>query len=80
VPDIAVYLPPKRVSTRQAVIICPGGGYGSLSYQWEGIEIAKWFNSKGIAAIILKYRLPNSTNNIIGYKSPLLDAKRACDL
>ena len=80
IPDIAVYLPPKRVSTGQAVVICPGGGYGVLSYQWEGIEVAKWLNSKGIAGIILKYRLPYSSNNIIRYESPLLDAKRAMRL
>ena len=41
------------------------------------MDIAKWLNSKGIAAIVLKYRLPISKNNIVGYKSPLLDAKRA---
>lgn len=76
-PNIAVYLPPKKVATGQAVIICPGGAYKLLSYQWEGIEVAKMFNSHGIAAIILKYRLPNSSNNIVSYKSPLLDAQRA---
>lgn len=80
VPDIAIYLPPKRVATGQAIVICPGGGYGRLSYQWEGIEIAKWFNSNGIAAFILKYRLPYTSNNIVSYKSPLLDAKRALRL
>ena len=80
VPDIAVYLPPKRVATGQVVIICPGGGYKYLSYQWEGIEIAKWFNSNGIAAVILKYRLPYTSNNIVSYKSPLLDAQRAVRL
>jgi len=80
IPDIAVYLPSKRIATRQAVVICPGGAYMRLAYQWEGIEIAKWLNSKGIAAIILKYRLPVSSNNIVSYESPLLDAKRALRL
>jgi acetyl esterase/lipase len=41
------------------------------------LDIAKWLNSKGVAAIVLKYRLPISKNNIVGYKSPLLDVKRA---
>jgi len=79
-PDIAVYLPSKRNATGQAVIICPGGGYAILAYEWEGSDIAKWFNSKGIAAIVLKYRLPNSKSNIIPNQSPLLDAKRAIRL
>ncbi len=67
----------KNIATGQAVVICPGGGYVRLAYDWEGLDIAKWLNSKGIAAIVLKYRLPISKNNMVGYKSPLLDAKRA---
>lgn len=76
-PDMAVYLPPKRNATGQAVVICPGGGYAILAYEWEGVEVAKWLNAKGIAAIVLKYRLPNSKSNITPHLSPLLDAKRA---
>ncbi len=76
-PDIAVYLPSKPNATGQAVVICPGGGYQVLVYDWEGMDIAKWLNSIGVAGIILKYRLPNAECNIISYKSPLLDAQRA---
>lgn len=76
-PDIAVYLPAKRIATGQAVVICPGGGYGMLAYDWEGSDIAKWFNSKGIAAVVLKYRLPNSKSNITPHLTPLMDAQRA---
>ena len=76
-PDIAVYLPPKRCATGEAFLICPGGSYSVLSYDWEGVQIAKWLNSKGIAGIIVKYRLPNSKSNIVGHLSPLLDIKRA---
>lgn len=79
-PDIAVYLPTKRNATGQAVIICPGGGYGILAYEWEGTEVAKWLNSKGIAGIVLKYRLPNAKSNITPHLSPLMDAKRAMRL
>jgi acetyl esterase/lipase len=76
-PDIAVFLPAKKTATGQAVIICPGGGYSYLSYNWEGTDPARWLASKGIAAIVLKYRLPNAKSNIISNLSPLLDAKRA---
>ena len=76
-PDITVYMPAKRNATGQAVIICPGGGYVNLSYDWEGTDVAKLLNSKGITAIVLKYRLPNSKSNIIPNLSPLMDAKRA---
>lgn len=79
-PDIAVFLPPKRTATGDAVVICPGGGYAGLAYDWEGVEIAKWLNTKGIAGIVLKYRLPLSKSNKVPYLSPLLDAKRAMRL
>lgn len=79
-PDIAVYLPTKRFATGQAVIICPGGGYGILAYDLEGTDIAKYFNSIGIAAIVLKYRLPTSGNSVIPHKTPLMDAQRAMRL
>lgn len=80
VPDIAVFLPTKANATGQAVIICPGGGYYILAYDWEGTDMAKWLNAKGIAAIVLKYRLPVSKNNITPHLSPLMDAQRAIRL
>ena len=76
-PEIAVFIPSKKSATGQAVVICPGGGYGILAYNWEGTDVAKWFNSKGITAVVLKYRLPNSKSNIVPDKSPLMDAQRA---
>ncbi|MCU7550549.1 alpha/beta hydrolase [Chitinophagaceae bacterium LB-8] len=79
-PDITVYLPTRGIATGQAVVICPGGGYGILAYDKEGTDFAKWLNAKGIAGIILKYRLPNSKSNLVPHQSPLLDAKRAIRL
>ena len=76
-PGIEVYLPSKQTANGQAIVVCPGGGYGMLAYDWEGTDIAKWLNSKGVAAIVLKYRLPNSKSNIVPQLSPLLDAQRA---
>jgi acetyl esterase/lipase len=80
VPDIKVYLPSKKNRTGDAVIICPGGGYWILAYDWEGEDIAKYWNSKGIAAIVLKYRLPTSEAQLEAHKSPLMDAQRAMRL
>jgi acetyl esterase/lipase len=76
-PEVSVYLPAKRTATGQAVIICPGGGYGRLAYNWEGTDPARLLSARGIAAIVLKYRLPNSKSNITPHLSPLTDAKRA---
>ncbi len=79
-PDISVFLPSKKSRTGEAVIICPGGGYRLLSYDWEGEDVAKFWNSKGIAAIVLKYRLPTSDAQVEPHKSPLMDAQRAMRL
>jgi acetyl esterase/lipase len=79
-PDIAVFLPSRKNASGEAVVICPGGGYGILAYDWEGSDIARWLNSEGIAAFVLKYRLPGAKSNIIPYKSPLMDAQRAMRL
>jgi acetyl esterase/lipase len=76
-PTIAVYLPSKRTATGQAVVICPGGGYRFLAYDWEGSDPARWLASQGIAAIVLKYRLPDPKSNINPMLTPLMDAQRA---
>ncbi len=79
-PDIAVFLPSKKNATGEAVVICPGGGYRILAYDWEGSDIARWLNSRGVAAFVLKYRLPGARNNITPHLSPLMDAQRAMRL
>jgi acetyl esterase/lipase len=76
-PGMAIYLPAKKSATGQAVIICPGGGYGILAWDWEGTDIAAFLVSKGIAAFVLKYRLPNASSNVVPHLSPLMDAQRA---
>ena len=76
-PTLAVFLPEQAIATGAAVIICPGGGYGMESYRMEGTNIAEAFLKKGIAAFILKYRLPS--DSIMPDKSvgPLQDAQQA---
>ena len=76
-PSLEIYLPGKEIATGTAVIICPGGGYSMLSYRLEGIKIAEAFVRQGIAAFILKYRLPS--DSIMKDKSlgPLQDAQQA---
>jgi acetyl esterase/lipase len=76
-PTLAVYLPDEKLATGAAVVICPGGGYGMESYRLEGTNIAEAFVKKGIAAFILKYRLPS--DSIMPDKSvgPLQDAQQA---
>lgn len=79
-PIIEVYLPSKAYATGEAVVICPGGGYRILAYNYEGSDVAKWLNTNGIAGIVVKYRLPGTPNNIEGRLSPFLDVQRAIRL
>ncbi|WP_419800918.1 alpha/beta hydrolase [Mucilaginibacter sp.] len=76
-PTLEIYLPAKDKATGAAVVICPGGGYAFVSYTHEGIEIAEAFNKIGVAAFVLKYRLPSDA--IMKDKSigPLQDAQMA---
>jgi len=80
-PTLEVYLPSKRNMTGQAVIIFPGGGYAGLAYDWEGTDIAKVLTTKGMAGIVVKYRLPGSKSISEGKNVvPLQDAQRAIRL
>lgn len=56
-PTLTVYSPAKEKANGAAVVICPGGGYSILAIEKEGYEIAEWFNSFGVTAFVLKYRL-----------------------
>ena len=59
-PTLTAYLPQKNIATGTAVIIAPGGGFQLLSIDSEGIDVAKYLSSKGVAAFVLKYRLAKS--------------------
>jgi len=72
IPDITVYPAPKEIATGAAVVICPGGGYGTLCSSYEGHDIAAWLNSHGVAGIVLKNRVSPYRHPL-----PLMDAKRA---
>lgn len=78
-PSIEVHLPPPERNTGTAMVICPGGGYWDLFWNLEGIEVAAWLVSRGIAGIILKYRVPRRPGEVKGVpaRGPLLDAQRA---
>ncbi len=66
---ITVHRPERGNGT--AIVICPGGGYGTLVTGPEGHGIARWLNSHGVAGVVLEYRLPAGRPFV-----PLLDAQR----
>ncbi|WP_418501196.1 alpha/beta hydrolase [Flagellimonas sp.] len=81
IPTLEVYLPAPKHANGQAVLIFPGGGYHGLAYDWEGTDIAKALTLKGVAGIVVKYRLPGSKSITKGKNVvPLQDAQRAIRL
>lgn len=74
-PEMMAYIPAKPNGT--AVIICPGGGYGILAFDKEGVNVAKKFNEIGITAFVLKYRLPSDLIMADKSMGPLQDALQA---
>jgi acetyl esterase/lipase len=43
-----------------AVVVFPGGGYSILAIDLEGTEVCDWLTAKGVACVLLKYRVPGS--------------------
>lgn len=62
-PTLTAYLPPPAIANGTAVVICPGGAFHALSIDSEGIDVARWLNSKGVAAFVLRYRLVKSNTD-----------------
>lgn len=79
-PTLEIYLPEKSKSNGTAVIICAGGSYGVIVYQGEGIAAAKQFANNGVAAFVLKYRLPDDSIMVNKTIGPLQDAQQAIKL
>ncbi|WP_026463418.1 alpha/beta hydrolase [Adhaeribacter aquaticus] len=76
-PTLTVYLPAKEKANGTAVVILPGGGYGIVASRHEGVDVAKKFNEQGIAAFVVKYRLPDAKVTSNPEITPLQDAQQA---
>lgn len=76
-PTLTVFLPPKNIANGTAVIIFPGGGYWVVAASHEGSDVAKKFTAMGVAAIVLKYRIPNDAWMINREIGPLQDAQQS---
>jgi acetyl esterase/lipase len=56
-PSITPFLPPAGRATGTAAVIFPGGGYQHLSFDHEGVQVARWLASLGVAGFVVRYRL-----------------------
>lgn len=57
-PTLTAYLPDPATATGTGVIIAPGGAFVALTVGIEGQDVARWLQARGIAAFVLKYRIP----------------------
>ena len=56
-PTLTAFLPDLSRATGTAVVVCPGGAFHALAFDHEGLDVARWLSSRGVAAFVLKYRL-----------------------
>jgi acetyl esterase/lipase len=78
-PSISIYPPPPEKDIGTTVIVSPGGGYNILAWDLEGTEVCDWFNSIGVTAVLLKYRVPKRAG-LEKHIAALQDAQRAVGL
>jgi acetyl esterase/lipase len=76
-PGMYSFIVPKAENKGTAVLICPGGGYERISHLYNGFNLAKWYNSIGINAFVLIYRLPHQADLKQRELASLQDAQRA---
>lgn len=76
IPVVLWWPAPQAETPSAALVVCPGGGYGQLA-DHEGTDYAKWLNTQGISAFVLRYRLGSK-----GYRHPVMigDVSRAIRL
>lgn len=76
-PSITVARPKSAEGAVPAILICPGGGYGSLGIDSGGVDIVKFLQPFGVAGVYLKYRVPKRHNDYPMHYHPLQDIQRA---
>ena len=74
-PTLTFYRPAVDRPNGTSVVICPGGGYGMVSNEREGVQFANWLSTLGVTSFVLKYRMAE-----FGHPAPLQDVLRAVRL
>jgi acetyl esterase/lipase len=76
-PRILVYLPARSRANGAGILVFPGGSYVGLTFDFEGTQQAQFFVDHGIAAFVVKYRLPSDRTMVDKSMGPLQDAQQA---
>lgn len=67
-PRLTPFLADSATNTGIAVVVCPGGSYSWLDMKTEGIGVARWLQSNGINAFVLRYHVANVSAYMFGYR------------
>jgi len=76
-PEILVYLPAKSRANGASILVFPGGSYAGLTFDYEGTQQAQFLIDHGIAAFVVKYRIPSDQTMVDKSIGPLQDAQQA---
>lgn len=79
-PTITAFLPATDKSIGSSVIIFPGGGYVGEGLAIESTAIAELLQNRGVAAFVVKYRLPSDVTMVDKSIGPLQDAQQSVRL
>ncbi len=79
-PGVYAFFPSKDDNCGAALVIFPGGGYTHITSNLSGYQLAKWFNTLGMSAFVVVYRLPNSPDLVQRELGPFQDAERALQI
>ena len=80
IPGMYAFFPSEDDNSGAAVVIYPGGGYTHNTLNLGGFKLAKWFNTLGVSAFVVNYRLPDSPDLVTRELGPLQDGQRAIQL
>ncbi|MEI9895834.1 MAG: alpha/beta hydrolase [Chthoniobacter sp.] len=79
-PSIIVARPKNLAAAAPAILVCPGGGYGSVGVSEGGVDILHWLKPLGVAGVFVKYRVPKRNQGYEMYHHALQDMQRATSL
>jgi acetyl esterase/lipase len=70
-PTIELFRPAKEKANGTAIVVVPGGGFLGLAYDVEGTATAKRLADAGIMAIVVKYRVGQTSPDLAKAKAEL---------
>jgi len=79
-PSVTIVSPKNASAATPVVLVCPGGGYGSLGINQGGVDVIQWLNELGVTGVYMKYRVPKRHGDYPMHHQPLQDIQRAVSL